>query len=191
MANPRYYEVKLSLKILTHICCAPCFAYPHKKLTEDGHEVTGFFFNPNIHPYTEYRSRLHALQRYSALKPVDVIYRDEYPLEEFIRGQLSAIDNGQKRCEFCFNERLGEAALIAKTKGFNAFTTTLLESKHQPHDMIKRIGNEQGQKHGISFFYEDFRAGWKEGIQISKKMELYRQKYCGCIFSERERYMDE
>ncbi len=191
MAKPRYYEVETTLKILVHICCAPCFAYPHKKLTEDGHEVTGFFYNPNIHPYTENKARLHALQRYTALKPVDVIYRDEYPLEEFIRGQLSAIDNEQKRCEFCFEKRLGEAARIAKEMGFDSFTTTLLESKHQPHEIIRGVGEVQGKKHDIPFLYEDFRVGWKKGLQISKEMELYRQKYCGCIFSEKERYLDK
>jgi predicted adenine nucleotide alpha hydrolase (AANH) superfamily ATPase len=179
-----------TVKILVHICCAPCFAYPHKKLTGDGHKVTGFFYNPNIHPYTEYRARLHALQRYTALEPVEVIYRDEYPLEEFIRGQLSAIDNGEKRCRFCYEKRLEEAARFAEEKGFDAFTTTLLESKHQPHEMIKRIGEGQGRKHDIAFFYEDFRVGWKEGILISKDMELYRQKFCGCIFSEKERYTE-
>jgi len=179
------------LKILIHICCAPCFAYPHRKLTEDGHEVVGFFYNPNIHPYTEHRARLHALQRYSALKPVEIIYRDEYPLEDFIRGQLSAIDGDKQRCQFCFETRLGETARLAKEKGFDAFTTTLLESKHQPHEMIRQVGEALAKEYEIPLFYEDFRTGWKEGIQMSKDMELYRQKYCGCIFSEKERYMEK
>ncbi len=176
------------MKILVHICCAPCFTYPHKHLIGEGHEVTGFFCNPNIHPYTEYRARLHALQRYTALRPVEIIYKDEYPLEEFLRGQLKAMDEGKKRCEFCFERRLGETAKIAKDGGYDAFTTTLLESKHQPHELIKDIADKCANKHDTKFFYEDFRCGWKESIRISNELELYRQKYCGCIFSEMERY---
>lgn len=176
------------MKILAHICCAPCFTYPHKRLIEEGHVVTGFFYNPNIHPYTEYRARLHALQRYTSLKPVEIIYRDVYPLEEFLRGQLKAIDDGKKRCEFCFEKRLSETAKTAKEKGFDAFTTTLLESKYQPHDLVKEIAENCAKKYDTEFYYEDFREGWKESIRLSNELELYRQKYCGCIFSEMERY---
>jgi predicted adenine nucleotide alpha hydrolase (AANH) superfamily ATPase len=183
--------VEETLKILVHICCAPCFTYPHKRLIQEGHEVTGFFFNPNIHPYTEYKARLHALERYTALKPVDVIFKNEYLLEDFIRGQLKMIDDGKKRCEFCFEKRLGETALAAKEKGFDAFTTTLLESKYQPHELINEIGEGYAKKYDIEFYYEDFRAGWKESIALSKELDLYRQKYCGCIFSEMERYKNK
>ena len=176
------------MNLLVHVCCAPCFTYPHKRLVEERHEITGFFYNPNIHPFTEYKARLHALERYTALRPVKVIYRDEYPLNEFLSGQIKAMDEGKKRCEFCFHKRLGETAKIAKENGYDGFTTTLLESKHQPHELISAIGKECGDRYGIDFYYEDFRSGWKESIQISKSLELYRQKYCGCIFSEKERY---
>lgn len=178
------------MKILVHVCCAPCFTYPHKKLKEDGHDLVGFFFNPNIHPLTEYKARLHALQRYSGMEPVEVIYKKEYPLEEFIRGQLDSIDQEKKRCEYCYDTRLSETAKVAKEKGFDAFTSTLLESKHQPHDLIRTKAEDASKKNDIQFYYEDFRQGWKESIKISKEMELYRQKYCGCIFSEKERYTE-
>lgn len=175
------------MRILVHICCAPCFTYPHNRLSEEGHEVVGFFYNPNIHPLSEFKARLHALQRYTALKPVDVIYKDEYPLEEFIRGQLKTIDEGKSRCEFCYDTRLKETAKMARQKGFDAFTSTLLESRHQPHDLIRSKAEEASKEYGIPFFYEDFRSGWKQSIKISKDLELYRQRYCGCIFSEKER----
>ncbi|UCF07773.1 MAG: epoxyqueuosine reductase QueH [Thermoplasmata archaeon] len=178
------------MNILVHVCCAPCFTYPHKHLVEKGHEVVGFFYNPNIHPYTEYKARLHALQRYSALKPVRVIYKDEYPLEEFVRGQLKKMDEGKKRCEFCFDTRLSETAKAAKDEGFDAFTTTLLESKYQPHEMIRDMAEKTAKERKIPFYYEDFRAGWKESRAISKELELYRQKYCGCMFSEHESHGD-
>jgi predicted adenine nucleotide alpha hydrolase (AANH) superfamily ATPase len=178
------------LRILVHICCAPCFTYPHKRLLEEGHEVTGFFYNPNIHPFTEYKARLHALQRYSALRPVEIIYKDDYPLEEFIRGQLNEVDENKKRCEFCYDSRLSETAKAAKEGGLDAFTSTLLESKHQPHDLIRSKAEIASKEYEVPFFYEDFRKGWKESIKISKELELYRQKYCGCIFSEKERYTE-
>jgi predicted adenine nucleotide alpha hydrolase (AANH) superfamily ATPase len=184
-------KVDVQLKILVHVCCAPCFTYPHKRLIEDGHEVVGFFYNPNIHPYTEYRARLHSLQRYSSLKPVKIIYKDEYPLTEFLEGQLQFINQGKNRCEFCIQMRMDETAKAAWENGFDEFTTTLLESKYQPHDMIKKIGENLAKKYEIKFHYEDFRKGWKESISISKDLELYRQKYCGCIFSELERYRDK
>ena len=175
---------------MVHICCAPCFSYPHKKLTEDGHDVVGYFYNPNIHPYQEFQRRLHCVQRYSALKPVEIIYDTKYDLESFLRGVLDYIDQDKKRCEFCIRLRLEAAAKAAADSGhdFDAFTTTLLESKYQPHELIRDIGNELGKKYGIEFYYEDFRTGWKESINLSKELELYRQKYCGCIFSEMEWY---
>ncbi len=183
----RIQKVEEKMNILVHVCCAPCFTYPHKRLFEEGHDVVGFFFNPNINPYTEYKARLHALKRYTALKPVEMIYKNEYPLEEFIRGQLKAIDGGKKRCEFCIEIRLKETAKTASENGFDAFTSTLLESKYQPHDLIKEIGVRSAEEYSTEFYYEDFRVGWKESVAISRELELYRQKYCGCIFSEMER----
>ncbi|UCE37642.1 MAG: epoxyqueuosine reductase QueH [Thermoplasmata archaeon] len=179
------------MKILIHVCCAPCFTYPHKRLRKENHEVVGFFYNPNIHPYTEYKARLHALQRYTSLKPVEIIYNNEYPLKEFVSGQLKAMDEGKKRCEFCIKTRLKKTAQTAKDKGFDAFTTTLLESKYQPHDLIREIGEDCAKEFDCGFYYEDFRVGWKESVSLSKELELYRQKYCGCIFSEKERYLDK
>jgi predicted adenine nucleotide alpha hydrolase (AANH) superfamily ATPase len=83
-----------------------------------------------------------------------------------------------------------EATARAAKKGrFDSFTTTLLHSKHQNHEMIREMGESLGQRYGIRFIYEDFRLGWKEGIEVSKKLGLYRQQYCGCIYSEKERYL--
>jgi predicted adenine nucleotide alpha hydrolase (AANH) superfamily ATPase len=160
-------------------------------LIDEGHEVTGFFYNPNIHPYTEYKARLHALQRYSALRPVEVIYNKEYDLEDFLRSQLKKMEDNKIRCEFCFEKRLDETATTAKEKKFDAFTTTLLESKYQPHEMIRTVAENCAEKHDIEFHYQDFREGWKESVKDSKELELYRQKYCGCIFSELERYKEK
>ena len=173
------------MQILVHICCAPCFTYPHKRLIEEGHEVTGFFYNPNIHPYSEYRNRMGSLEKYAELKGTRIIYRDDYDLESYLRGALAADD----RCTFCYTSRLGEAARTAVLLGFSAFTTTLLISPYQKHDMLVRAGEKAADEHSIEFYYEDFRDGYRESREIAKGLELYMQKYCGCIFSEKERYL--
>ncbi len=173
------------MRILVHICCAPCFTYPHKRLVEGGHEVTGFFYNPNIHPYSEYKNRMQSLEKYAELKGTRVIYKNDYDLERFLRGALDAED----RCRFCYTWRLGEAAKTASSLGFDAFTTTLLISPYQKHEMLVEAGEKAADEHGIGFYYEDFREGYRESRDIAKGLELYMQKYCGCIFSEKERYL--
>ncbi len=172
------------MRILVHICCAPCFTYPHKRLIEKGHEVTGFFYNPNIHPYSEYKNRMDALQKYAELKSTRIIYNSDYELENYLRGALGA----KNRCEFCYNCRLSETAKTASSLGFDAFTTTLLISPYQKHEMLVDAGEKAADENSIEFYYEDFRDGYRESREIAKSMELYMQKYCGCIFSEKERY---
>ncbi len=173
------------MRILTHICCAPCFTYPHKRLEEEGHEVTGFFYNPNIHPYQEYNSRKEALEKYVELRAAKVIFKDDYDIENYLRGALDAED----RCRFCYTLRLSETAKTAVRLGFDAFTTTLLISPYQKHDMLAEVGKKIADENGVRFYYEDFRVGYGESREIAKALELYMQKYCGCIFSEKERYL--
>ena len=173
------------MKIFFHICCAPCALYPYYRMKEEGMEPTGFFYNPNIHPYTEYKKRLDAVKEFSLRVGLDVLLRDGYDLDEYL---CHVAGKGSNRCEQCYRMRLGAAAAVAKGKGFRLFTTSLLYSKYQKHDIIKGVAGEMGAEYGIEFFYEDFRQGWREGIMESKAMGLYRQQYCGCIYSERDRY---
>jgi len=174
------------MKILLHICCAPCSIYPVKTLLSEEIEISGFFYNNNIHPYTEYLKRRDALAQYAKLIGLEVIFRDDYDLEGFLRATAFREAN---RCEFCYFERLNATALYAKEAGYDSFTTTLLYSIYQKHDMIKEIGDSAGKSAGIPFYYRDFRPGWKHGVSESRRLELYRQKYCGCIYSEKERYL--
>ncbi len=174
------------MKTLLHICCAPCSIYPVKTLRADGIDPTGYFYNNNIHPYTEYVKRRDALAQYAKLSGLEVIFRDDYDLEGFLRATVYREAN---RCSFCYFERLNAAALYAREAGYDSFTTTLLYSIYQKHDLIKEIGESAGKSTGIPFYYRDFRTGWKEGVNESKRLELYRQKYCGCIYSEKERYL--
>jgi hypothetical protein len=173
------------MKILFHLCCAPCALYPFYRLKEEGMEPVGYFYNPNIHPYLEYKRRLESVRDFSVRAGLDVLVRDGYDLDEFL---VRVAGRGALRCEQCYRMRLDAAAAAARGKGLSLFTTSLLYSKYQKHDLIKGVAAEMAAEHRIEFFYEDFRRGWREGIIESKAMGLYRQQYCGCIYSERERY---
>ncbi len=173
------------MKILFHVCCAPCALYPYYRLREEGMVPTGYFYNPNIHPYTEYKKRLDAVREFSLRTGLEISYRDGYDLDEFLSRVAG---KGALRCEQCYRMRLEAAALAAREKGFTVFTSSLLYSKYQKHDIIKGVAREAAAEQNIEFYYEDFRHGWREGIVESKAMGLYRQQYCGCIYSERDRY---
>ncbi len=174
------------MKILFHICCAPCAIYPYSRMREDGLEPVGFFYNPNIHPYLEYKKRLDTLKDFSVRVGLDVLYRDDYDLDGFL---LRVAGKGAMRCEQCYRMRLDAAGEAAARGRFSAFTTSLLYSKQQKHDLIRGVAQEMAAEHRVEFYYEDFRQGWREGIVESKAMGLYRQQYCGCIYSEKERYL--
>jgi len=173
------------MKLLLHICCAPCSIYPLRVLRRNQHEVMGLFYNNNIHPYQEYLKRQEALTQYARQIDLKLIIPDTYDMEGFLRA---VVFRETERCRYCYFDRLKTAALMAKGGKFDAFSSTLLYSKFQKHDVIQSIGEAVGQEVGIPFYYKDFRAGWQEGVQVSKQLGIYRQQYCGCIYSEKERY---
>ncbi len=175
------------MDILLHICCAPCAIFPLSRLRKEGLNVRGFFYNPNIHPFLEYRKRLAVLQEYASRAGLAVSYRDEYDLDGFLRR---TVGRGAGRCEQCYRMRLNAAASAARAEGVQRFTTSLLYSKYQKHDLIRGVAEEMASEQGVEFHYEDFRRGWRDGITASRAMGLYRQQYCGCIYSEAERYRD-
>jgi predicted adenine nucleotide alpha hydrolase (AANH) superfamily ATPase len=148
----------------------------------------GFFYRHNIHPYTECLRRQEALQSYAEQINLKVIYQEGYDPEGFIQN---VVFRESERCNYCYHDRLRSTALLAKRGKFDYFSTTLLYSKHQKHELIRSMGESIGKSAGIEFLYQDFREGWKEGIECSKQMGLYRQQYCGCIYSEKERYFKE
>lgn len=171
--------------LLLHICCAPCAIYPVAEMRAAGVEVTGFFFNNNIHPYQEFRRRLDSVVAYAEKVALSVIYSDDYRLEDFLAAVAVKPD---ERCRYCYSSRLDKTAEVASSRGFGYFTSTLLYSRYQHHDSVRELGQEAGGKYGVDFHYDDFRRGWQEGICLSKSYGLYRQQYCGCIYSEKERY---
>lgn len=173
------------MNVLLHVCCANCAIYPVKVLRQKNHQVTGFFFNHNIHPYQEFVRRLDAVRDYAGRVELPMIYCEDYFLEEFLARVAT---QPASRCSYCYLSRLEETARTAADQGFDAFSTSLLYSRYQQHDEIRRHGEELAQENGIRFIYDDYRVGWKEGIEVSKAMKLYRQQYCGCIYSEKDRY---
>jgi len=174
--------------MLLHICCAPCAIYPLDVLKRKGVDVMGFFYRYNIHPFTECLKREEAVKTYATCAQIRVIYQQGYDLEGFLRAVAFRESD---RCAYCYHERLRATALIAKRGRFDAFTTSLLYSKFQNHELIRSIGEAVGKEAGLAFHYHDFRAGWALGVAESKRLGLYRQQYCGCIYSEKERFFVE
>lgn len=174
------------MKLLMHTCCAPCSVYCIDELRGEGIEPTVYWFNPNIHPYMEYKARRDCLKEYTKSINVNAIFEENYGLEEFCKN---AIKDLSSRCKnYCYPVRLEQTAKYAKENGYEAFTTTLLVSPYQNHEALIEVANMMAKKYDIEFLYRDFRIGFREGQNKARELGLYMQKYCGCIFSEEMRY---
>lgn len=169
-----------------HTCCAPCSVYCIEKLREEGIEPTVYWYNPNIHPYTEYVARRACLKEYTNRINVKAIFDDEYGLDGFCKN---VVDNLNARCvNYCYPVRLRKTFEYAKANGYDTVTTTLLYSIYQKHDFIKKLMEDLSKEFDIDFLYIDFRKGFWIGHEKAIEQGLYMQKYCGCIFSEEDRY---
>ncbi|MBR2998541.1 epoxyqueuosine reductase QueH [Candidatus Saccharibacteria bacterium] len=175
------------MKLLMHTCCAPCSVYCIDALRSEGLEPTLFWYNPNIHPFTEYKARRDCLKDYAKMVDVELILKEEYGLDEFCKNVIDNLDN---RCvNYCYPKRLSETVRYAVENGYDAFTTTLLVSPYQKHEELVKVCEKLAKDTGVEFLYRDFRPGFHEGQAKAKELGLYRQKYCGCIFSEEDRYL--
>lgn len=164
------------MKLLMHTCCAPCSVYCIDSLRSEGLEPDLYWFNPNIHPYTEYKIRRDTLIQYSEMININLIINENYGLEEFCKNTIS---NLQNRCkEYCYKVRLEQTAKYAKENGYEAFTTTLLVSPYQNHEALIEVANAMAKKYEIEFLYRDFRVGFREGQNKARELGLYMQKYC-------------
>ena len=177
--------VKNMASVLLHCCCAPCAISTVNSLREQGHEVTAFWYNPNIHPYLEHQRRLESMQALAQKMDLPLITAEGYEMLAYFRAVVGHEGN---RCPDCYRLRLKKTAEVAAENGFAAFTTTLLISPYQKHELLRQIGEEMAGEQGVAFYYQDFRKGFREGQRLAKELELYRQKYCGCVYSEWERY---
>jgi len=172
-------------RILLHTCCAPCSIYPVSTLRGEDVTVHAFFYNPHIQPWQEFDRRLKTLESYADSEKIPLIVRDDYDPVGFFRQVAFRETN---RCTYCYSLRLEAAARLAAKSRFDAFTTTLLYSKQQKYELVAALAEEASRRHSIPFLYRDFRAGWKEGQEKAKSLGMYRQQYCGCIYSEMERF---
>lgn len=177
------------MRLLLHTCCAPCSVYPVKTLRAEGIEPTLFWYNPNIHPYQEYKLRRNCLKKYAAEIKAELILDDDYGLDNFVCNVNAREGNLLRRCEeYCYPLRLKRVFDYAKEHGYDAVSTTLLYSIYQKHDLIIGIMAALAESYGITFLYRDFREGWKEGQETARSIGLYMQKYCGCVYSEEEAF---
>jgi len=174
------------MKILLHTCCAPCLIHPLEQLRESGFAVSALFYNPNIQPFAEYRKRKEAAENYCAGQKAEFFCPPYLPTEFFQAVGLG--EEKLQRCPACWFLRLDKTADIAKENGFDCFTTTLLVSPYQDQEALKKIGSDISKDKGIDFFYEDFRPGFKRAHNLAKEKGIYCQKFCGCVYSELERY---
>ena len=184
------------MKLLLHACCAPCSIECVHAFTEENITPDIFWCNPNIHPYTEYRSRRDSLRVFAEAERLSLIMDDEYGLRSFINAievdasQLREAGANQNRCAFCYKIRLEKTAAIAAEKKYDAFSASLLISPHQNHDLIKTLAEEIAARYGVEFLYRDFRPRFRLGQSKAREAAYYMQKYCGCIYSEEERYLN-
>ena len=172
-------------KTLLHTCCAPCSVSCVEQLRREGIEPIAYWFNPNIHPYQEYKARRDTLIGYADQIGMELIVQEDYGLRGFVCAVAEDIDH---RCEKCYEMRLEQAAEFASENGFSSFTSTLFVSPYQQHERMAEIAARAGKKWGVDFLYRDFRPGFRGGQQQARELGLYMQKYCGCIFSEEDRY---
>ena len=174
------------MKLLMHTCCAPCSVYCIDTLRKEGIEPTIYWYNPNIHPYMEYKARRDTLKEYAESLNLNAIFEEDYGLDNFCKNVVGDLQN---RCKnYCYPVRLRKTFEYAKENGYDAVTTTLLYSIYQNHDFIKEYMEKLSEEFGIEFLYRDFRVGFREGQNKARELGLYMQKYCGCIFSEEMRY---
>lgn len=171
------------MKILMHMCCAPCALYPVSALKSKGIEVDGLYYNPNIHPIEEFQKREENVEKLAKMEDFKVFYLPDFK-EDLWKALADRDDN---RCRMCYEMRLKKAFSFAKEHSYDAVTTSLLVSPFQKHDMIIEIANKYAKVYDIPFYYEDFRVGYRDGQKRAKDFGLYCQRYCGCILSLKER----
>ena len=184
-------------KLLLHSCCAPCSSYVLEYLS-DYFEITVFYYNPNIFPESEYTKRILEQQTLindmKATHPVSFI-AGNYDRERFFQMAkgMERLKEGGERCFRCYELRLEEAAKVAKEGEFDFFTTTLSISPLKNAEKLNEIGNKVGEAYGVAYLQSDFKKknGYKRSIELSKEFGLYRQDYCGCEFSYRDRQREK
>lgn len=175
-------------KTLLHCCCAPCSVSCIQLLRSQGIEPVGYWYNPNIHPYQEYKARRDTLMAYAPTIGMELVVQEDYGLRDFVQAVASDIPG---RCSHCYAIRLNAAARYAAEHGFDSFTSTLFVSPYQTHELMRETARQAAERYGVTFLYRDFRPGFRDGQQQARELGFYMQKYCGCVFSEEDRYQKQ
>lgn len=175
------------MKLLLHTCCAPCLEYPYQVLINEEIDFTPYFYNPNIQPGWEYQRRKSTLVKFSEINPCDIIFsdlsQDHEELNTLSFENMWAAFPKDEKCANCYRIRLEKTARFAVEKGYDSFSSTLMGSIYQNHDLICTIGKALEVKYKINFYNHDFRKGFRSGQKQAFEQGLYRQKYCGCAGS--------
>ncbi len=174
--------------VLLHVCCPHCAAYTIDHWRKQGYEVSAFWYNPNMHPYTEHQQRLAAMKSLAQEINLSLIVTEGYDMISYFR---EVVGHESQRCQYCFRLRLSKTAEMAHQMDFGAFTTTLLISPHQKHDLLQEIGSKLVKEKGVDFLYADLRKRYSDSRRMTKGLNLYRQQYCGCVYSEWERLTNQ
>jgi predicted adenine nucleotide alpha hydrolase (AANH) superfamily ATPase len=177
------------MRLLLHTCCAPCSTYSVSRFRALDWQVTGFWYNPNIHPFLEHQARRGSLESYARQVLLPMVWVNEYEMPLYLRA-VAGRAAMPERCRECYRLRLERTAVMARQFGCDAFSTTLLISPYQDHALLRQAGDEAAASVGVPFVYEDLRTGWATRGRLTKEFALYRQQYCGCVYSEWERYRD-
>lgn len=175
------------MTVLLHLCCGPCLLGIAQWLEEKGQQFCGYFYNPNIHPLIEFRRRLKAVKMLKVEWGYPIKIEEDYGLRPFLRRVVSAED---ERCRRCYRMRLEQTARVAREENFDAFSTTLLGSPDQDHELVREVGDRLACEFGVEFFYRDWRSLYSVSHDEARRKRLYLQNYCGCIYSEYERFKD-
>jgi predicted adenine nucleotide alpha hydrolase (AANH) superfamily ATPase len=173
------------MRVLLHVCCAACAIGPFEDLVAEGHDVRAYFCNPNIHPFVEFRRRLKAFKVLQERLPIRAVCEEQYGLLRFLSDVRW---DTAERCRDCYHLRLGLTASRAAEDGAEAITSSLLGSTHQDHELIRSVLRSCSLRHGLVPLERDWRPRSEEGQRRARAMNLYAQAYCGCVFSEWERY---
>lgn len=172
--------------VLLHCCCAPCSLSCIDPLRAEGMEPVAFWYNPNIHPFKEYEARRDTLIEFGPTINMKVIVQEDYGLRNFVRHVAHDIDH---RCTYCYTHRMEETVRYAAEHGYSYFTSTLLASPYQQFDKICEVADQFAKQYGVTFLKRDFRPNFRTGNQKARELGFYMQKYCGCVFSEEDRYI--
>jgi epoxyqueuosine reductase len=173
------------VRLLLHTCCGPCASATVPFWRQRGVEVTGFFFNPNVHPLLEWRRRATGARDVAEATGIEMV---EDPAYDPAAWFASVVPGEGSRCRRCIGQRLMRAAEEALALDCAAFSTTLSISPYQDHEAIRAAGTEAGERYDVEFLYQDLRPRYAESRRLSREWGIYRQKYCGCLVSEWERY---